>query len=136
MSRFISLVAVLLATSGSSSAGPKEDATQVTEKWIAAFNARDLDGIVSLHARDALFFGTSSRALAVGQSDIRRYFEQVFGFGARIALKEHSVVALSETAAVVAGLDDVSGGTGRVSFVIGRTDEGWRIFHFHRSSRP
>jgi ABC-type uncharacterized transport system substrate-binding protein len=41
-------------------AGPKEDALQLLEKWVKAFNEFDVDAIVKLHAPDAVFMGTGA----------------------------------------------------------------------------
>ena len=57
-------------------AGPKEDALQVVEKWTKAFTDSDVDGIVKLHAPDALFLGTGSKTVVTTPEEIRKYFEQ------------------------------------------------------------
>jgi hypothetical protein len=53
-------------------------------------------------------------------------------------------MAVSDTAVLVVGLDTVSAvrdGTpisaaGRVSFVLGKRGDDWKIVHFHRSAMP
>ena len=47
----------------SASAGPKEDALQVLDRWTEAFAASDVDTLVNLHAPDALFMGTGSKTV-------------------------------------------------------------------------
>jgi hypothetical protein len=54
---------------------PKKDALAVLDKWTKAFAASDVDGIVKLYAPDALFFGTSSKAVVVKPEGILSYFE-------------------------------------------------------------
>jgi uncharacterized protein (TIGR02246 family) len=88
-------------------AGSEEDALQVVEKWAAAFNASDVDAIVALYAPDAMFLGTGSRTVVLGAADIRQYFERALltdrPRGA--ALESRSVMALSNDAVVITGLD-------------------------------
>ena len=127
-------------------AGPKEDALQVVETWAAAFANSDVDAIVRLYAPDALFIGTGSKAVVLKPEDIRKYFEQALltnrPRGAKLG--DHSVLVLSDTAVVVAGLDTVTGvrdgsptsANGRVTFVVARRGQDWQIVHFHRSAMP
>ena len=127
-------------------AGPKEDALQVVERWTKAFTDSDVDGIVQLYAPDALFLGTGSKAVVTKPEEIRKYFEQALlsnrPRGAKVG--DHSVMVVSDTVVVIAGLDTVTGvrdGTpfsanGRVTFVVARRGSGWRIVHFHRSAVP
>jgi hypothetical protein len=61
--------------SSAANAGPKEDALAVVDKWTKAFAASDVDGIVKRYAPDALFVGTSSKAVVVKPEGIRSYFE-------------------------------------------------------------
>jgi hypothetical protein len=72
--RFVA--AALLVCLCSAYAGPREDALAVVQKWAEAFAASDVDSIVKLYARDALFFGTGSKTLVTKPEDIRTYFEQ------------------------------------------------------------
>lgn len=133
--RVVSAAVIAFFCSGAI-AGPKEEAIQLSRDWARAFNAQDLEGIVKLYAPDALFFGTASKALVTTPDGIRSYFQVAFGLGPQASFKDASVAILSETAAVVAGLDDVSGSIGRVTFVVGKTEAGWKIVHFHRSRQP
>jgi uncharacterized protein (TIGR02246 family) len=127
------------------SAGPQEEACHVLEQWTQAFRASDVDGIVNLHAADALFFGTGSQTLVANTEGIRTYFEQLKRNMPRDAvLGEYSCMILSETAVLFTGLDTVSrtqgektvSSNGRFTFVVVKRDEGWRIVHFHRSAKP
>ena len=88
-------------------AGSEEDALQVVAKWAAAFNASDVDAIVGLYAPDAMFLGTGSRNVVLKTAEIRQYFERALltdrPRGA--VLESRSVMALSNDAVVITGLD-------------------------------
>jgi uncharacterized protein (TIGR02246 family) len=138
--------AVITSLCSTAIGGPKEDALQVVEKWIKAFSDSDVDGIVKLYAPDALFLGTGSKAVVTKPEEIRKYFEPALlsnrPRGAKV--DDHSVMVVSDTVVVVAGLDTVSGvrdGTpfganGRVTFVVARRGSDWQVVHFHRSAMP
>ena len=127
-------------------AGSEEDALQVVEKWTAAFNASDVDAIVSLYAADAMFLGTGSRTVVLKTAEIRQYFERALltdrPRGA--VLESRSVMALSNDAVVITGLDATTAvrdgktitSPGRVTFVVARRGPEWKIVHFHRSAVP
>jgi uncharacterized protein (TIGR02246 family) len=139
--------AVLFASLCSTvTAGPKEDALQVLEKWTKAFSDSDVDGIVKLYASDTTFLGTGSKTVVVKSEEIRTYFEQALLNNRPRGAKLDSYVAtvLSDTAVLVTGLDTVTGvrdGTpfsanGRVTFVVAKRGAEWQIVHFHRSAMP
>jgi len=127
-------------------AGPEEDALQVVEKWAAAFRASDVDAIVALYAPDALFLGTGSRTVVLETAGIRQYFERALltdrPRGA--VLESRSVMALSDGAVVITGLDVTTAirdgktisSPRRVTFVLARRGAEWKIVHFHRSGVP
>jgi len=131
--------------SSSANAHPKEDALQVLAKWVQAFNASDIDGIVSLYAPDALFIGTGSKEVGTNAEYFRAYFQSLkrdMPRGAR--LESYSILELSSTVVLVSGMDTVSGTKdgvifqrpGRTSFVLTKQDEKWQIVQFHRSAMP
>ncbi len=143
-----SLVAVILILAGSAAAqaGPREDALRVVDAWTRAFSASDIEAMVGLYDPDASFVGTGSRAVVTRPEGIRAYFERGFLTDRPRAAKVDgvSVTVLSDTAAVVTGLDTVSNtraGTvisrsGRVTFVVAKRGSDWKIVHFHRSAMP
>ena len=146
MKKVVLITLLLLGVCSSVLAGPKEDAMSVIEKWAKAFNDSDVDGIVSLYAPDALFFGTGSQTLVTKTEDVRKYFEQALltNRPKKASLEEHSVLVLTDSTVVVTGLD-FAGGTrdgkpygtvGRTSFVVAKRDGSWKIVHFHRSAKP
>jgi hypothetical protein len=145
MRAFLSTFVLLISLSSATIAGPREEALQVVEKWTHAFTSSDVDGIVKLHATDAVMIGTGSKALIASQEGIRKYFEGVFRSGKYTpALGEHSVLQISDTTVVVAGFDTIVGVVadkpvnlaGRDTFVIAKRGADWQIVHFHRSATP
>ena len=146
MREMLIAVALFASLCSTATAGPKEDALQVVEKWAKAFTESDVDGIVKLYAPDALFLGTGSKTVVVKPEEIRKYFEQALlsnrPRGAR--LDSNSALVVSDTAVVVTGLDTVTGvrdgkptsANGRVTFVVAKRGSDWQIVHFHRSAMP
>jgi uncharacterized protein (TIGR02246 family) len=144
----IALPALALLTSLASAAyaGPREEALAILDQWTKAFSASDVDGIVKLHAPDALFIGTGSKTVVTKPEGIRSYFENALlrDRPRTAALKEREVAVLSDTIVVVTGLDIVTGvrdgqplsSPGRVTFVVGKRGPDWQIVHFHRSAVP
>jgi uncharacterized protein (TIGR02246 family) len=137
---------LVAAVASTASAGPEQDALAVVEKWAAAFRASDVDAIVALYSPDAMFLGTGSRTVVLETAEIRQYFERALltdrPRGA--VLDSRSVMALSDGAVVITGLDTTTAvrdgrtisSPGRVTFVIARRGTEWKIVHFHRSSVP
>lgn len=138
------LAALLAAHTLPVTAGPGEDALAVVDRWRAAYAAADVDAMVALYAPDAASFGTGSRTLVTDPDALRAYFR--FGLVDRQARSAefgpHEVRVLSDDAVVVTGLDTLHAATepttmhGRVTFVVARGADGWRIVHFHRSVVP
>jgi uncharacterized protein (TIGR02246 family) len=142
---FLSTVVLLISLSSTATAGPKEEALQVVEKWTNAFANSDVDGIVKLHAADVVMIGTGSKALITSPEGVRKYFEAVFRNNKFTpTLGEHSVLQISDTTVVVAGFDTIVGImaekpvnlAGRDTFVIAKRGADWQIVHFHRSTTP
>jgi uncharacterized protein (TIGR02246 family) len=144
--RALASLVVLLGLLSAANAGPKEDALAVLDKWTKAFAASDVDGIVKLYAPDALFVGTSSKAVVVEPEGIRSYFENALltNRPRGATLNDYAAMVLSDTAVVITGLDTVTGvrdgqplsANGRVTFVVAKRGSDWEIVHFHRSAMP
>lgn len=144
--RFIAGVFILMASISTAAADSKADALQVVDRWAKAFTASDVDAIVKLYAPDALFMGTSSKAVVTKPEGIRAYFENALLVdrprGA--SLNSFESMVLSDNAVLVTGLDAtnrVKDGTpisspGRVTFVVAKRGADWQIVHFHRSAMP
>lgn len=126
-------------------ADPKEEALQILAKWIQAFNASDIDGIVSLYAPDALFIGTGSKEVGTSPEYFRNYFQSLKRDMPRGAkLESYSALEVSSTVVLISGMDSVSGTKdgvifhrpGRTSFVLAKRRDEWQIVQFHRSAIP
>jgi uncharacterized protein (TIGR02246 family) len=121
-------------------------AQTLLEKWISAINAYDLQGVTNLYATDALFFGTSSQVLLTKAAEIEKYFEQAFTNLRPLtaSIGEYTVTEIAESVLAISGFDHWSvtqaGKTvianGRLSFVIKKVRDEWKIINFHRSAMP
>jgi uncharacterized protein (TIGR02246 family) len=137
-------LAVLISLPSLASAGPREDALQVLEKWSQAFTNSDVDSIVKLYAPDVLFLGTVSKTVVIKPEDIRSYFENALlnNRPRGAILNDYTAMVLSDTSVVITGLETVTGvregktfsNSGRVTFVVSKRGSDWRIVHFHRSA--
>jgi uncharacterized protein (TIGR02246 family) len=146
MRQLLLAVALFGSLCSTAIAGPADDALQVVQKWAKAFTDSDVDAIVKLHAPDAHFVGTGSKAVVVKPEEIRKYFEEALlnNRPRGATLDSYSTTVLSDAAVVVTGLDTVTGvrdgkpttANGRVTFVIARRGSDWQIVHFHRSAMP
>jgi uncharacterized protein (TIGR02246 family) len=142
----MALLSAALAASFTARAEPRDDALRVVARWAAAFTASDVDAITALYAADATFLGTGSRTVVTTTAGIRSYFERgLLNNRPRSAtLDEHVAVALSDTEVLVTGLDTVTSvrdgerisARGRVTFLLAKRGDDWRIVHFHRSALP
>jgi uncharacterized protein (TIGR02246 family) len=146
MRAFLFAVGLFAALSSAATAGPKEEALQVLEKWTKAFTDSDVDGIVKLYAPDALFVGTGSKTEVIKPEGIRTYFEAALlnNKPRGAALGDCAAMTLSDTSGAITGLDTVTGvrdgkpfsAVGRVTFVVAKRGSDWQIVHFHWSAMP
>ncbi len=130
----------------SSVSSPRETALRILDQWTQAFAASDVDGIVKLYAPDATFVGTSSKQVVTETAGIRQYFEHaLLNRRPRGAINsDTSVLVLNDDTVVISALNTTTGVNdgqlfstpGRVSFVIAKRGETWKIAHFHRSAMP
>ena len=146
MRKLLLAAALVSSLCSVATAGPKEDALQVLERWTKAFSESDVDGIVKLYASDTTFMGTGSQTVVVNEGEIRKYFENALlsnrPRGAK--LNSYSTTVLSDTAVLFTGLDALTGvrdgssysTNGRVTFVVAQRGAEWKIVHFHRSAMP
>ena len=145
MRKLVLTCVMLLLWPISSFAGPKEDAYQVVEQFKKAFDASDVEGVVKLFAPDAVFLGTISPILVTNTGQIDKYFQGIRLLMPRsVVIEEYATIVLSENAVLFAGMDTFSATKegnviktpARFTLLITRTDQGWRISHFHSSLRP
>ncbi|UVO34684.1 nuclear transport factor 2 family protein [Bradyrhizobium arachidis] len=137
----------LLASISIAQAGPKEDASQVIERWSKAFVNADLDGIVTLYAPEATMIGTLGKVVMTKPEQIRKYFETAM-LNSRptdIALQSAETLVIDDNTVVLSGLDTITGtmkdgqpytSLGRVTFVLAKRAPDWKILHLHRSPLP
>ncbi len=55
-----------------------ENIQALVNRWIAAFNAHDVERIVALYSEDAELFDTGMKSVRKGQAEIRRWFTSRF----------------------------------------------------------
>jgi uncharacterized protein (TIGR02246 family) len=130
----------------SAAGSAREHALRIVEQWSQAFAASDVDGIVKLYAPDALFIGTSSKTVVTETAGIRQYFEHaLLTRRPRGAINiDSAVLVLSDDAVLITALNTTTGVNdgrpfsmpGRVSFVVAKRRDAWKIVHFHRSAMP
>jgi hypothetical protein len=94
----------------------------------------------------AVFFGTSSKSPLTTNTDIKKYFADLFSSYAtvNVELGAHYINELSTTSAVLTGFDKwtVSNGDhkreaiGRLTVAVAQRDGKWQIVGFQRSAMP
>lgn len=145
MRKIALLVILAAAISFTASAGPKEEAQAVADRFIKAFVAGDLEATTALFAPQALFWGTNSPDLGTAPDAVRKYFVDSYAprattplIGANIV--ESSVSVLSDETVLIAGRWQVERPSAtshlRFTFVMHKADGQWRILHLHSSQRP
>lgn len=122
------------------------DARELAERWSSAFTQADMNALMALFAPDAVFFGTSSKAIVAGTDGIRNYFENSLLGSSRYVsvLTDIHVTALSDDVAIIAALNKITitdnnhsnDLMGRLSIAARKREGLWKIEHFHRSALP
>jgi uncharacterized protein (TIGR02246 family) len=122
------------------------DALELAQRWSSAFSQADVNAVMSLFAPDAVFLGTSSKAIVAGTEGIKLYFDNnLLGSKRYVSvLTDIHVTTLSDDMAMVTAIntititennhsDDV---LGRLSIAARKHEGEWKIAHFHRSAMP
>ena len=150
MIRRLILIVVCVALPVGAVAGPKEDAQAVFDRFLAAFSAADVDGVVGLFAPDALVWGTTMRELATTPEPVRQYFSNALGNFkpnqlTASAAGPYAATVLSDTVVLVSGMWQIervvdgkptAGAPMRVSIAVVKRGDRWLIAQFHNSPRP
>ena len=146
MRKLLLACAMLLIWPINALADSKEEAFQVVEQFKKAFGACDEEGLVKLFAPDAVFLGTVSPLLVTKTDQIAKYFQGLSQMRAcSVTIDEYSTIPVLEYAVLFAGLNTFSRTNkegkvfttpARFTLLITKTDQGWRISHFHSSPRP
>ncbi len=135
---FFALLTALFAVAPAT-AGPLEDAAGVRSQWEQDFNAWDLDKLVALYTKDALFYG-STAALFRGQDGVRAYFSRLPP-GLKVQMGEQSVVAVEPNVLLSSGLFQLTTKDGavvpfRLTLALVKVDDQWLIAQHHGSLVP
>lgn len=135
-------IAAFVTLSSSALAGPADDASAVVDRWAATYSANDREALAKLYTPDALLLGTTDPVTTRGREAIREYFAPLDKGGRKNTIIEKNVIALSETAVVVAGFYDFSRKEqnyeprpSRFTMVVVKRDGIWLIAHHHSSPR-
>jgi ketosteroid isomerase-like protein len=113
----------------------------IIEQWSAGFNRLDAGALASLYSKDAFFFGSNPR-LYRGKEGVTAYFNALPRW-------RSPTVQFSDLVTAPVGADvinfagtasfDVDDGalklSVKISWVIAREDDGWKIASHHVSSR-
>jgi ketosteroid isomerase-like protein len=120
-----------------------ETASGIIEKWSAAFNKLDAEALASLYSRNTFFFG-SKPALYRGNGNdgVAAYFKALPRWSSPTVQFTDVVTAevrpdlinFAGTASFVVG-EDAPPLSVKITWVIAREDDDWKIVSHHVSSR-
>jgi uncharacterized protein (TIGR02246 family) len=137
---------LLMMTTLSATAGPKEEAFAVIVQFKKAYDASDPPAIVKLFAPDAVFLGTLMQGPTRDHQDILKYFQAsaAANLPKKVEIETYESLQISDTAVLFSGQnvffqtrDGKSITTpARFTFLITKSPQGWAIGHFHSSRRP
>ena len=143
MTRFTTVTLLVIGLATPCAAGPAEDVAAATKAWTERFSTHDLEGLLALYDRDAVFWGTSSQTLRDTPDSIRDYFKGVPTSSMTVAVTDSRVRVLGDVAvntgyytftAMRNGQPDPR--PARFSFTYRRRDGKWLIVDHHSSSVP
>lgn len=125
-------------------AGPAEEASDLLDKWVQAFNANDPGAVTALYTPDAILLGTSSPVISQGTEQIFDYFARLKSSGNQVRISERHMMVLDDTAVVGTGFYEyelIQNGRAflapaRFTMVMVKRDGKWLIAHEHSSQRP
>ncbi len=121
------------------------DASAVIDRWTAAYNAGDAEGIVKLYAPDAVLLGTRSPIISQGTEAIRTYFSALVKptTGNKIVIDDRRMIVLGDLRSVlVTGFYTFLRGSAatpdpaRFTLLLVNRGGVWLIAHHHSSVRP
>src|SRR6478609_70560 len=117
-------------------AGPAEEGAAAIDRWVAAYNANDLEALMKVYAPDAILQGTSEPQINVGTEDLRKYFRNLSRGGSSNAIQERRIFVINETTVLGVGFYAFRGRPARFSFLAVKRGDEWLIAHHHSSSIP
>jgi uncharacterized protein (TIGR02246 family) len=140
------MIALALCTAVSFTPAFAQSADQtvsgIIEKWSAAFNKLDADGLASLYSRNALFYG-STPPLYKGKEGVAAYFNALPRWKSpTVQFSDLATVPIGSDLINVAGTatfvisDTAPPVTFRLTWVLMREDGEWKIISHHVSPKP
>lgn len=132
----LAIIALMILTPANAPAGPAEDGAAAIDRWVAAYNAADLEALMKAYAPDALLQGTSEPQINVGTADLRQYFKRLPAGGSSVSIQERRMVVVNDTTVLGLGFYSFKGGPARFSFLVVKRGNDWLIQHHHSSSIP
>ena len=130
---FVALLAFVPVTA---MAGSEEDGAAAIDRWVAAYNANDLDALMKVYAPDAILQGTSEPQINVGTADLRQYFKRLPAGGSSVSIQERRMFVINDSTVLGVGIYTFKGGPARFSFLVVKRGNDWLIQHHHSSSIP
>jgi ketosteroid isomerase-like protein len=112
----------------------------IIEKWSASFSKLDANALASLYSKNAFFFFGSNPALYRGNEGVAAYFNGLPRWNAatvqftdvRTAQVSRDLINFAGTASFVV---DASTLSVKITWVIAREENDWRIVSHHVSSK-
>ena len=135
------VLALMFLLTSAASADTAADAGTAVDRWVAAFNANDVDALMEVYAADATLMGTTSPAVNQGRDAIRRYYARLSRSGDKVSLGERQTFVLSDDIVYVTGDYEFSAlrngerrmTPARFTMVLVRHGRDWLITHHHSS---
>jgi uncharacterized protein (TIGR02246 family) len=106
--RWLLVLCVLTLAPTILSASPDEDVGAVVHRWTSAFNANDVDALMTLYAPDAKLIGTEDFDAIQGSDALRAYFARLAKNGNKVVINNNQIVVLDDNNAYVTGLSTFS----------------------------
>ena len=117
-------------------AGPEDEGAAAIDRWVAAYNANDLDALMKAYAPDAVLQGTSEPQINVGTAELRKYFRNLPKGGSSNSIQERWMFVINDTTVLGVGIYTFKSGPARFSFLTVKRGNDWVIQHHHSSSIP
>jgi hypothetical protein len=116
---------------------PADIVSALQQRWIVAFNQRDVEGLVALYSEESCLFG-GKPDLSLNRSGIRTYFNALPPVRLRAEFGEQTVVRLAPTVIMSAGFMtferlDTDPPAAPTPFRITLTGGDWQIAGHHAS---
>lgn len=139
----MALVALTVSMTAPLLAGPADDVAAATKTWTDLFSGHNLEGLLALYDREAVFWGTSSPTIRDTPDLIRDYFKGVPNSNMTVAVTDSRVRVLGTIAIDTGSYTFTAMRNGqpdprpaRFSFTYRLRDGKWLIVDHHSSSVP